>query len=90
MVHIDRPPYVTPRFSDYWLEGDDRDAFEIHFGDDFDSHELMRPVSNLGKGEYRVHYSQFHRSLPCDVDYYDERNWSSVDTMDFVVRVGEP
>ena len=90
VVHIDRPPYVTPRFSDYWLEGDDRDAFEIYFGDDFDSHELMRPVSNLGKGEYRVHYSQFHRSLPCDLDYRNERFWSSDDTMDFVVRVGEP
>ena len=81
-----RPPYQLPRFSDYWLDGRDKDLFAIHTSaDSTSSYEGLRTVRALPQGEYRVHYSRFHQPLPCDDDA-----WGSTDTTEWVVNVTAP
>ena len=87
-----RPPYRSPRFSDYWLDGTDKDLFAIDaYADATYSYEGLRTARVLPQGEYSVHYSQFHRSLPCDepFPYYGEA-WRSTDTTEWVVNVTAP
>ncbi len=88
-----RPPYQSPRFSDYWLDGRDKDLFTIDVYDDATLfYERLSTVGALPQGEYSVHYNQFHSSLPCDeavfVGYDD--TWSSSDTAEWVITVTGP
>ena len=84
-----RPPYQTPRFSDYWLDGIDKDrfAFDTRADSPF-TYEGLHTVRALPQGEYSVLYNQYHRSLPCDKHYpFDEDAWRSTDTAEWVVKV---
>ena len=87
-----RPPYQSPRFSDYWLDGRDKDLFAIHTSaDSTSSYEGLRTVRALPQGEYRVHHSQYHKSLPCDEHPPNfEDAWWSTDTTEWVVNVTAP
>ena len=87
-----RPPYQSSRFSDYWLDGRDKDLFAIDIYDDATLfYEGLRTVSTLSQGEYSVHYNQFHHSLPCDEDFqYVEDAWQIWDTTEWVVTVTAP
>lgn len=88
---LNRPPFQTPRFSHYWLDGRDSELFEVHIREDGDSYEMIWPVEDLQPGEYKLYYSQFHRSLPCNQDYRSESFWISSDTMNITVKVeGKP
>ena len=87
-----RPPYQSSRFSDYWLDGRDKDLFAIDVYDDATLfYESLRTVRSLPQGEYSVHYNQFHHSLPCDEDFqYVEDAWQIWDTTEWVVTVTAP
>ena len=87
-----RPPYLAPRFSDYWLDGRDKDLFAINASDRAGfSYEGLLTAGLLPQGEYSIHYSQFHRSLPCDEDFqYVEEAWQIWDTAEWVVNVTAP
>ena len=87
-----RPPYLSPRFSDYWLDGRDKDLFAINASDRAGfSYEGLLTTRLLPQGEYSIHYSQFHRSLPCDEDFqYVEDAWQIWDTAEWVVNVTAP
>ena len=87
-----RPPYQSSRFSDYWLDGRDKDLFAIDVYDDATLfYEGLRTVRTLPQGEYSVHYNQFHHSLPCDETFprYDDA-WRSSDTAEWVINVTSP
>ncbi len=87
-----RPPHQSSRFSDYWLDGRDKDLFTIDVYDDATLfYEGLRTVRSLPQGEYSVHYNQFHHSLPCDGDFqYVEDAWQIWDTTEWVVTVTAP
>ncbi len=87
-----RPPYQAPRFSDYWLDGRDKDLFALDTGaDPRYTYEGLRTVRALPQGEYIVLYSQFHHSLPCDEPFgFFEEAWESTDTTEWVVNVTPP
>ena len=87
-----RPPYQAPRFSDYWLDGRDKDLFALDTGaDPRYTYEGLRTVRALPQGEYIVLYSQFHHSLPCDGPFgFFEEAWESTDTTEWVVNVTPP
>ena len=84
-----RPPYKTPFFSDYWLDGKDRDLFTIDntiYPDD--TYEAMAIVGDLQQGVYSVYYSQYHEALPCDdMSPHARSDWRSWDTAEWVVNV---
>ena len=91
-----RPPYKAPRFSDYWLDGEDKDLFAIYTRSyENEDSELLSTIDavyaylDLPEGEYSVHYSQYHRSLPCDVGW-GYGGWRSADTTEWVVEVIAP
>ena len=86
-----RPPYRAPKFSDYWLDGTDRELFTI---DNFMdpgitgiSFESVIPVSPLPEGEFSIYYGQYHQSLPCDTAHWRGDGWRSADTAQWVVIV---
>ena len=83
------PPYQTPRFSHYWLDGEDKDLFAI--GVSYDptsiSYLSLTAVRLLSTGEYSVHVSQVHSSLPCDEAYLSVGGWWTWDTTEWVVKV---
>ena len=80
-----RPPYGTPRFSHYWLDGQDKDLFVLDvFADDQVTYEKVSTVQSLPPGEYSIHFNQYHRSLPCDQYFPD---WRITDTAEWVLRV---
>ena len=87
-----RPPYRAPRFSDYWLDGRDKDLFALDTGaDPRYTYEGLRTVRALPQGEYIVLYSQFHHSLPCDEPFgFFEEAWESTDTTEWVVNITPP
>ena len=84
-----RPPYRLPVFSDYWLDGEDRNLFEIHTTIDPDyTYEAMTIVNDLQQGAYSVHYGQYHQSLPCDEESPRvEGDWRTFDTAEWVVNI---
>ena len=84
-----RPPYESPLFSDFWLDGKDQDLFTIHTSIDDDyTYEAIAIVEDLPQGSYSVHYSQYQQSLPCDEEFPDvEGAWRSSDTAEWVVYV---
>ena len=87
-----RPPYRSPRFSDYWLDGIDKDLFAIdNLAKPTFTYEGLRTVGGLSQGEYSVLYSQYHRSLPCD-KYFSihEGAWRTGDTTEWGVSVIAP
>ena len=88
-----RPPYQSPRFSDYWLDGRDKDLFNIYNGADHTySYESLRTVRALPQGEYSVHYSQYHESLPCvgPPYYFGDNDWRTMETTEWVAKVTTP
>ena len=88
-----RPPYQSPRFSDYWLDGRDKDLFTIYTGADHTySYEVLRTVRVLPQGEYSVHYSQYHESLPCVGPFsnFGDNDWWSMETTEWVVNATAP
>ena len=87
-----RPPNESPRFSDYWLDGKDRDKFSVVARADAKyTTEGLRALRVLPPGTYSVHYSQFHMSLPCDQHSYgDDNAWWVSDTTEWIVNVTAP
>ncbi len=86
---VRRPPYQTPRFSHYWLEGPDKDLFEMDESDDYGIHvEWLRVLRPLPVGEYNVFVGEFHSSLPCN-DYSDG-NWRVSNETEWLIKVTEP
>ncbi len=84
-----RPPYQTPRFSDYWLDGKDSDLFALsNRADTTYTFEGFTEARALPHGEYSVHYSQYHNSLPCDRRFpvFDDA-WRSADTTEWIVEI---
>ncbi len=83
------PPYQTPRFSHYWLDGEDKDLFAI--GVSYDptsiSYLSLTTTQPLSTGEYSVHVSQVHSSLPCDEAHHFAGGWWTWDTTEWVVKV---
>ena len=92
VLRFQRPPYQAPRFSDYWLDGRDKDLFALDTGaDPRYTYEGLRTVRALPLGEYSVLYSQFHHSLPCDEPSgFFEGAWESTDTTEWAVNVTPP
>ena len=91
-----RPPYKAPRFSDYWLDGEDKDLFAIYTRSyENEDSELLSTIDavytylDLPEGVYSVYYSQYHRLLPCDVGWASG-GWRSADTTEWVVEVIAP
>ena len=67
VFELRRPPYKQPLFSDYWLDGENKDLFEIHTRIEPEyTYEAMTIANDLRQGAYSVHYGQYHQSLPCD------------------------
>ncbi len=85
-----RPPYETPRFSHYWLDGLDKDLFSLEAGSDFTTVERLHMLHNLAAGEYRVNVNQAHMSLPCALPFYydpDADSWQVSETTEWVITV---
>ena len=83
-----RPPYRSPKFSDYWLDGTDRELFTIdNFMDPEISFESVIPAGPLPEGEFSIYYGQYHRSLPCDTAHWKGDGWWKRDTAQWVVSV---
>ena len=84
-----RPPYRSPLFSDYWLDGEDKGLFaiETRIYPDF-TYEAIVIAEELPPGTYSVHYSQYHESLPCsEMSPYVESEWWTSDTAEWVVNI---
>ena len=91
VVAIATPPYRTPRFSHYWLDGKDKDSFEIYVHADLgNSLEGFVSKGDLPPGEYSVLFSSYHTSLPCDAPQSTEHTWWSKDTTEWIIRVVAP
>ena len=85
------PPYRTPRFSHYWLDGRDKDLFEFYVWDDLThSTQVLVNKERLGKGEYIVLFNSYHESLPCDAPRSEQHTWWSKNTTEWIIRVGSP
>ena len=84
-----RPPYKQPLFSDYWLDGKDKDLFEIRIRIEPEiTYEAMAIANDLRQGAYSVHYSQYYQSLPCDEESQrSEGAWQRRDTAEWVVNI---
>ncbi len=84
-----RPPYKLPMFSDYWLDGEDKDLYTIYVRIDADyTYEGMAIANDLAPGRYSVHHGQYHHSLPCDEQPPSvEGAWWSWNTAEWVVNV---
>ena len=86
VLNIVRPPFQGPRFSDYWLDGPDKDLFETDPLATFESsHEWVYPAQALPEGEYRIHYAQYHSALPCGYG----AAWIVRDATELVVQVAD-
>ena len=60
------PHNRSARFSNYWLDGRDRDLFDLETrADSTHSYERLRTSRALPQGRYFVHYNAFHMALPC-------------------------
>ena len=78
-----RPPYRSPRFSHYWLDGPDRDLFAIYADEDSEaSYEVVRPVKRLPPGQYNIYYSQYHTGQVCN-----NFTWWDWDTTELLVVI---
>ena len=85
-----RPPYETPRFSHYWLDGPDKNLFSLEAGSDFTTIERLHMANNLAAGEYRVNVNQGHMSLPCALPFYYDPNadsWQVSESTEWVITV---
>ena len=86
---VRRTPYEPPLFSDYWLDGKDRDLFRIET--DFEpeyTYESMAVADELPQGVYSVHFGQYHQSLPCDEESSRvEGAWRRSEAAEWVVRI---
>ena len=85
-----RPPYETPRFSHYWLDGPDKGLFSLEAGGNLTTVERLHMRQNLAAGEYRVNVNQGHMSLPCAVPFYydpDAESWQVSETTEWVITV---
>ncbi|MDE2902685.1 MAG: hypothetical protein OXP73_06610 [Chloroflexota bacterium] len=84
-----RPPYKLPMFSDYWLDGEDKDLYTIHVRIDAEyTYEGMAIANDLAPGTYSVHHGQYHQSLPCDEESPGvEGAWWSWNAAEWVVNV---
>ena len=89
VLRLTRPPYKSPRFSHHWLDGKDKDLFSIVVdANDRYTTEGLRALNPLPAGRYSVHYSQFHRSLPCDRQTYEGDDvWWVTDTVEWIINV---
>ena len=83
-VTVRNPPQRTPRFSYYWLDGEDEDRFtlEVSGGLD-DSFQELHEVGVLAPGQYSVHVSSFHSALPCK----ESGGWWDQQTTEWVITV---
>ena len=86
-----RPPIEKPRFSDYWLEGKDKDHFEFRVRSDSEIYyEIVDSARWLPEGKYSVIFGQHHQSLPCAAPDI-ERPWYDVtDAVESLVTVTGP
>ena len=85
-----RPPYETPRFSHYWLDGPDKDLFSFEAGSDFTTIERLHMLHNLAAGEYRVNVNQGHMSLPCALPFYYDPgadSWQVSESTEWIITV---
>ncbi len=81
------PPYRLPVFSDYWLDGNDKDLFVDDSVTDAEyTYESIKVATTLSQGIYSVYYSTYHQSLPCDRNH-DVRAWRKRNTTEWVVSV---
>ena len=86
----ERPSYVVPRFSHYWLDGPDKQLFATSTWFEFSTTlEIVYPVTSLPPGEYNVYYSQYHQSVPCIDSFYAEDSWLARDVLELVITVPE-
>ena len=86
VLNIVRPPFQGPRFSDYWLDGPDKDLFETDpLATIESSHEWVYPAQALSEGEYHIHYAQYHSALPCGYG----AAWIVRDATELVVQVAD-
>ncbi len=90
---LERPPLVSNRFSDYWLDGKDKHLFEIRVRADPNNSErpayYLEVVSSKGPlpaGEYSIIFAQYHHQLPCTSTYFKEQ-WSSHDVVELIVTI---
>ena len=89
ILEFRRPPYLAPRFSDYWLDGADKHKFALRVYSEYHNESLLPvlesvvPIQPLPEGEYNIYYVQYHSSLPCGYLH----DWWSRDILEVVVRV---
>ena len=87
----DRFPPITSVFGHYWLDGKDKDLFAIdiyELDDTGDITERLLFVGGPNVGEYTVHFSQYHKTIPCDSGPpWNPANWWHWDAVEWVVRV---
>ena len=87
------PPYSTrtPRLSHYWLDGEDKDLFDIYVISDTERNSVAVIAKEaLPPGEYSVLVSGSHQSLPCDAPYSEDHTWWGWNTTELAMEVVAP
>ena len=87
------PPYSTrtPRLSHYWLDGEDKDLFDIYVISDTERNSVAVIAKEaLPPGEYSVLVSGSHQSLPCDAPYSEDHTWWGWNTTKLAMEVVAP
>ena len=92
VMRDNNPPFVTPLFGHYWLDGRDTDLFTVYSWL-YDNGAVAGISANrpLPQGEYSVHYSQYHHSLPCSSRWpAPYGGWWDGDTTEWTINVTAP